>query len=530
MTETPQLSKFSVHSNHSGSDHYDLVIIGAGISGLSTGCMWLKNTHNKKTLLLEKNSYPGGYVTAFKRDGYIFETTQLTPDVVNILDYLGIDIRLKQYTGTFMRRIVVGDDGSTSEYKIPSGSEAFTEYLCGIFKDDAGKIRRFMEYSISMFAQVRKLKVIPTLKDKLVTPFIAPKVVANLNRTYTGLLDKFGIKTPALREVLETFSAFSGVPSSRASAVLTAGAMLSSMNRCYRPYGFYDELPSKMAEKFQELGGELYLKAEVERIAVDSGRVTGVKLKDHDGLISADRVVTTVDPMLAMKTLVGVEHLPSPYVERLNRTIMSPSSLNISLGLDDGIDMASMDLDYPYNVVSTGLGTTEKLFDGFLSGREAFSEDCFHAAVVCPSLTTGMKNTVIIRGVPMGPNRWTEWRGKDPGRYAEEKERWGDYFMNIIEKYFVPGMKKHVVVKDISTPATYARYSGSPTGSIYDMAALVTQFGPKRLPMMTPIKNLYQPKFAHGIYGGMMNGVQVVDLMLDRAFNGGNSLFAPEAK
>jgi hypothetical protein len=84
------------------------------------------------------------------------------------------------------------------------------------------------------------------------------------------------------------------------------------------------------------------------------------------------------------------------------------------------------------------------------------------------------------------------------------------------------------VVKDISTPATYARYSGSPTGSIYDMASLVTQFGPKRLPMKTPIRNLYQPKFAHGLYGTMMNGVQVVDLILERKFNNGNSLFIPE--
>jgi len=46
--------------------------------------------------------------------------------------------------------------------------------------------------------------------------------------------------------------------------------------------------------------------------------------------------------------------------------------------------------------------------------------------------------------------------------------------------------------------------------------------------MKTPIRNLYQPKFAHGLYGTMMGGVQVVDLILDRKFNNGNSLFIPE--
>jgi hypothetical protein len=45
--------------------------------------------------------------------------------------------------------------------------------------------------------------------------------------------------------------------------------------------------------------------------------------------------------------------------------------------------------------------------------------------------------------------------------------------------------------------------------------------------MKTPVQNLYQPKFAHGLYGTMMGAVQVVDLLLDRKFNNGNSLFIP---
>ena len=151
-------------------------------------------------------------------------------------------------------------------------------------------------------------------------------------------------------------------------------------------------------------------------------------------------------------------------------------------------------------------------------------------AVICPSLTTGGKNTLTLRGVPFGLGKWQEWRENDPKRYKKEKNRWADFFIGLAEKYLIPGLKKHIKVMDISTPATYARYSGSPTGSIYDMASLVTQFGPKRLSMKTPIENLYQPKFAHGIYGGVMNGVQVVDLILNRAFNRGNSLFNPVKK
>jgi len=526
MTKTIQLKKDSLKSNYSGAREYDLVIIGSGLSGLSSGMMWQKNTEGKRTLIVEKNSYPGGYSTAYERDGYVFETTQLFPDIIDILDYLEIDLNLKQYEGNFMRRLVVEGE-QVEEYKIPAGAENFKNYLVSIFPEDEEKIRSLMDYSVDMFKQVRKLKANSTLKDKLKIPFQAPKVVANLNRTYSGLLDKFEITNPKLREVMETFTSFSGVPSDRASAIMATGAMLTSMTRCFRPYGFFDEFPAKMAQLFQERGGEILFNTEVEKILVENGKTSGIRVKGEEKPILAETIITTVDPMLAMRTLVGDEHLPVAYVERLKNTIMSVSSINVALGLDDEIDMQSLDLDYPYNVVSTGLGTPEKLFQGYLDGNHAFSDDCFHMAVICPSLTTGAKNTVTLRCTPFALGQWKEWREHDYHKYRNEKERWADFFINIAEKYFIPGLSKHIVVKDISTPATYSRYSGSPSGSLYDMASLVTQFGPKRLPMKTPVENLYQPKFSHGLYGTMMNGVQVVDLLLDRKFNKGNSLFAP---
>jgi len=302
------------------------------------------------------------------------------------------------------------------------------------------------------------------------------------------------------------------------------------MTRCFRPFGFFDEYPAKLAEKFQSLGGEIHFGAEAEKIEVKEGIVSGVRIKGKPSLIKADKVITTIDPMLAMRRLVGDDNLPQEYVRKLENTIMSPSSFNVALGLDDRIDLKKLDLDYPYNVVSTGLGTSEKLFNAFLAGNHGFSKDCFHAAVICPSLTTGAKNTVTIRSTPWALNGWKELRETNYEKYRTEKEKWADFLIGIAEMYFIPDLKKHIVVKDIATPATYARFSGSPTGSIYDIASLVTQFGPKRIPMKTPIQNLYQPKFAHGLYGTMMGAVQVVDLILERKFNNGNSLFIPPKK
>ena len=525
MADT-KLRKETISSNWTKKDRYDLVIIGGGNSGLVTGLLWQKNRPGDSVLIIEKEPCPGGFITAYRRDGYVFETTQLFPDIMDIMDYIGLELSLKEYKGNFMRRLIVHGD-EVKEYHLPSGAEPLARYLMEQFPDDADRIRKFMDYSVDLFAQVGKLKANMTLRDKLATPFKAPKVMANLSKTYEELLDRFDITNPSLRELMETFTSFAGVPPGKASSILTTGAMLSSIKRCFRPYGYFDEFPASEAELFQQRGGEILLGTEVERIIVEDGAATGVNIKGEDGVIRAGRVVSTVDPMVALRRMVGDEHLPVKYVDRLKAIIMSSSSFNVALGLDDEIDVAGLDLDYPYNVLSTELGTTDRLFDAFLRGENAFSETCFHLGIICPSLTTGGKNTLTLRAVPFGPGEWIGLRRKNPERYREEKEKLADFFIGLVEKYMIPGLTEHIVVKDIATPATYARYSGSPTGSIYDMASLVTQFGPKRLPMKTPIGNLFMPKFSHGIYGTTTGAVQVVDLMLNRTFNNGDSLFNP---
>ena len=79
MKTAHQLNRDTLSSNFSGKDHYDLIIIGAGLSGLSSGLMWLKNTTGMKTLIIEKNSYPGGYSTAYEKGGICFRNHPAVP-------------------------------------------------------------------------------------------------------------------------------------------------------------------------------------------------------------------------------------------------------------------------------------------------------------------------------------------------------------------------------------------------------------------------------------------------------------------
>ena len=51
-------------------------------------------------------------------------------------------LMIAEYTGDFMRRLVV-HDGTVKEYHLPAGAGPLTEYLRDQFPDDAGKIQKF---------------------------------------------------------------------------------------------------------------------------------------------------------------------------------------------------------------------------------------------------------------------------------------------------------------------------------------------------------------------------------------------------
>ena len=232
-----------------------------------------------------------------------------------------------------------------------------------------------------------------------------------------------------------------------------------------------------------------------------------------------------------MHDLVGIDILQQvdpKYAAKAQQVKMSPSAVTISLGIDTGIDLAALGLDCGYNVITTGKGTFEKLFQAFDRGEYLLDQRCFHAAVICPSLTTGGKPTVIIRVVPVPMGNWKELRDNNTALYKEKKEEIADFYIRQVERYLIPDLSKHIVVRDIATPATFERYSGSPTGSNYDMSPYPDNFGLKRLKMRTPIKNLYQPKFSHGLWPSMQAGLQVVDMITGGEIMNGYSRYRTE--
>jgi phytoene dehydrogenase-like protein len=135
----------------------------------------------------------------------------------------------------------------------------------------------------------------------------------------------------------------------------------------------------------------------------------------------------------------------------------------------------------------------------------------------------GGRQNLIIHVIPVPSQKWIKLKEENYKKYNEEKQQIADFYIKKVEQYMIPQLQEHIVYMDISTPATYKDYIGSPTASLYDMLPLPTNFGKNRLPTRTPVKNLFVPKFSHGIWPCFQAGLQVVDMISEGKIMKGNS-------
>lgn len=509
---------------------YQLIIVGGGISGLSTGLAWQRvyGNGNSDVVIFEKNKTVGGCVTSFARKGYVFDTTQIIPDISKILAFFDIDVPLLRFENYYARLFLpCMQSGQVKVIPIPSSVEGFEESLCKRYPEDAAQIHRFFSYTLAMYAELNYLKTEPRWYQLPGILLRCPKIIANSGKTYMQYLKRFRFTNPEVYQVLDIFSSFSGLSGKRCAALLTACAMITTLRGSYRPVKSFITFPHTLSQRFKEQGGVLVTGKEVKRILTDKGKVKGVELSDGT-MYKARYVVSTADTKVTLEQLVGEKmfrEAGKSYYNKIKSVKMSPSGFAIQLGLDDHIDLNALGFNCGYNVLTSDAGAHEAMFSAWDDNRLLMSDTQFHLAVICPSLMTGGNPTLIIHVVPAPAKYWINLRENNYEAYVNEKNSIAEFYIDKVEHYMIPHLKQHIVYKDISTPATYSRFIGTPGGSQYDMLPVPSNFGKNRLPTRTPIKGLFIPKFSHGIWPSLQAGLQVVDMISGgRIMNGNASL------
>jgi phytoene dehydrogenase-like protein len=250
-------------------------------------------------------------------------------------------------------------------------------------------------------------------------------------------------------------------------------------------------LTGAMARAAHAAGAEIRLDQDVERIAVEGGRVTGVVVAGHQ--IEADCVVSGVDPKTTLMTLVGAAQLPSEFAAQIGHYRANGTLAKLNLALSAlpafaGVGDASQ-LTGRIHIGPT-LDYLERASDATKYG-EWSSEPWMEIAlpsVLDPSLAPAGAHvaSIYVQSAP---------RQLKGSSWPAERERMLATCLELLDGY-APGLSSLVVAAELLTPEDIELRQGTWGGHGFHGDLALDQWFAMRpayglAQSETPVKGLY---------------------------------------
>jgi phytoene dehydrogenase-like protein len=284
-------------------------------------------------------------------------------------------------------------------------------------------------------------------------------------------------------------------------AWLFASVLQAEGNKLVR--GGMNELTRAMAARLESLGGRVRTGARVERILVDSGAATAVRLEGGEEIAARRLVASSADPAQLVLRLLGEKVVGAAVADGARRIEWGDSVLVIYLALDGPVEYAAgPDAGAAPHVHLTepSLAALATPIDESRDGRlpAAPTIVAWNDATIDPTRAPEGRDLkkLVVLGVPY------EIRGDATGEvgvggWDEVRERYGDYLLAMIEERYLPGIRERVIGRSIHSPLDIERkLSSAVRGTIPHGAMVPYQSGPMRpLPQLadyrTPVSNVY---------------------------------------
>jgi phytoene dehydrogenase-like protein len=429
-----------------------MVIVGAGIAGLATGCYALMNGY--KTTLFEMHTVPGGLCTAWKRKGYTFDISMhmLVGSKSGIFNQMWQELGVLKDREFFYHGEAVRIDSGGKSLDICADPRRLEDQMLALSPADARLTEEFIRLlsgrSIMGVASLKPAELF-CLMDKI-------KMAAALF-PFLGVFRKYGQMTiqefaqrfqdPFLRSAVRFFIDAPGWPMLRYPMVALAG-FLKSFYGAGAPLGGSQEVVFRIAELYRQLGGEIHYQSRVTDVIVPNDRATGVRLEDGTEH-PADLVVWAGDGHTLIFDILGGRYLNQQIKDMYSNWIPVLPLVHVALGVARDLSKEPHRIIFELDQPITIAGEEHKWM--------AVRHHSFD-----PSMAPAGKSAVEV----WHATRYDYWQtlAQDRPAYEAEKKRIADATIAALERRW-PGFASQIEVVDVPTPATYARYTGNWQGS-----------------------------------------------------------------
>jgi phytoene dehydrogenase-like protein len=456
-----------------------IIIIGAGIAGLSAGCYAQMN--GCRTQIFEMSDKPGGLCTSWERSGYTFDgcihsVGGLNPNF-KLYHYWNELIDMKKLKFFYHDMLGTVEDENGKIATIFTDPDKLEKELKSIAPEDA----KFIHDFIKAVKKLANFDLMPSKPLELWNPLdyylsqfrVAP-VLHYLIKWRKSVEDMTrNCKSPLLRRTLNT-DFFSRFP---AMFLLLSLGHLHNKNAGY-PIGGSLPFAHLLEKRYLDWGGRIHYNSKVTKINTKDNQAIGITLENGETYNDADIVISAADGYYTIFKMLEGKYIDEKIKRLYDEHPRWPSIVLVSLGVSR---------TFENEPTSIGL----HLEKAFVVDKK--SELCeIPITIYNFDPTLAPKGKTCIRVILKTDNYqyWSDLRKNNIKEYNQEKDRIAEEIIEILDRRF-GNIKNNIDVIDVATPATFQRYTNNWMGSIQGWEwtpRLIPEFIKKELP---GLRNFY---------------------------------------
>lgn len=416
---------------------YDIVVVGAGNAGMSAALQC--QLAGKRTLLIEQHNLPGGAATSFRRGRFeiepsLHEICDYGPsdnpgDVRTMMDAYGVKLDWMEIPDCY-RVVSVYRDGGVMDVTMPSGVEAYITASKG--------------HADSKVLQEKYPNMLRTGAYSTQKVFDALKLPERC------------------QDILSIYWSYLGVDMEHLAFIHYAAMVHKYVSRgAYMPKHTSHQFSTAMIERFRELGGDVWFNCRAEEFLFNGDRLCGVRT--NMGKIDCDYVLANINPDIIYGRMMPKELVPERekklsaargkrFGARMYTAYFCCDKSAEELGIKD------------YSIFLPGTSDSAKEYRNIMNGMATNNYSIF----LCYNVTNpefSPEGTCVCSFTTFGsPVDWNDLKQEDYFRFKNDGAK---KMLAVLKERTGIDLTGHIEEMAVASPWTFARYLGTPEGSVY---------------------------------------------------------------